>query len=210
MTVNSSQDIEINKGLTTQANIDGKKIEVSGNIWTWSNVISVSRSLIVIPIIYLHDTNGHEVTPLILGLIFYGVFSDYLDGLVARKTNTISEFGKMMDPISDKICATALFLYTVWLGWIPLWFLVFSMVRDGMIMLGSYYIRRKYHKVAMSIMSGKISVNVMALYWLTVFFFRDATNVHLFLLGCSVLIMLFSLFDYFNRYRMIMKGAQFN
>lgn len=196
--------------MTTQENIDGKKVQVSGKVLTWSNVISVSRFLVVFPIIYIHYTNGQQAGPLVIGLILYGVISDYLDGLVARMTDTISEFGKMMDPISDKLCATGLFIYTVWLGWIPLWFLVFSMVRDGLIMIGSYYIRRKYHKVAMSIMSGKISVNMMALYWLTVFFFRDATNIHMFLLGCSVLIMLFSLFDYFNRYRKIMQGAKFN
>ncbi|MFN1835521.1 CDP-alcohol phosphatidyltransferase family protein [Balneola sp. MJW-20] len=196
--------------MSTHTNIDGKKVQVSGKVMTWSNVISVSRVLIAFPVIYLHYTNGQQVTPVIWALIIYGVLSDYLDGLVARKTNSISEFGKMMDPISDKLSATALFIYTVWLGWIPLWFLIFSIVRDGLIMAGSFYIRRKYHKVAMSIMSGKVSVNVMALYWLSVFFFQDASSVHMFLLSCSVVIMLFSLFDYFNRYRMIMKGAEFN
>jgi CDP-diacylglycerol--glycerol-3-phosphate 3-phosphatidyltransferase len=143
-------------------------------------------------------------------LIVYAVISDYLDGLVARKTNSISEVGKMIDPISDKLCAGTLFIYTVWLGWVPLWFLIFFIIRDTLILIGSSFIKLRYGKVAMSTMSGKISVNIISAYWLSVFFFRDAELVHQFLLWFSVVIMIISFLDYFNRYRKIMRGAQFN
>ena len=143
-------------------------------------------------------------------MIVYAVISDYLDGLVARKTNSISEVGKMIDPISDKLCAGTLFIYTVWLGWVPLWFLIFFILRDTLILIGSSFIKLRYGKVAMSTMSGKISVNIISAYWLSVFFLRDAEIVHQFLLWFSVVIMIISFLDYFNRYRKIMRGAQFN
>lgn len=195
---------------TNTKNIDGKKVKVSGRVMTWSNMISFSRILIAFPIVYLHYINGLQVTTTAGILILYGVISDYLDGLIARKTNTISEVGKMIDPIADKLCALVLFVYTVWIGWIPLWFLILAMFRDISIMLGSYFIKSKYDKVAMAIMSGKISVNVLALYWISVFFFPDVTNVHMFLMACSVILMVISWIDYFNRYRLIMRGAEFN
>ncbi len=163
-----------------------------------------------IPVIYLHIQNDYQFNATIIALIIYGGVSDYLDGLVARKTNTVSEVGKMIDPISDKLCAAALFVYTVWLGWVPLWFLILNVFRDSFIMLGSSFIKVKYGKVAMSIMSGKIAVNVLALYWIAVFFFRDATSVHNWLLYICTAIMIYSFFDYFNRYRKIMQGAKFN
>ncbi|MFP8489904.1 CDP-alcohol phosphatidyltransferase family protein [Gracilimonas sp. Q87] len=191
-------------------NIDGKKVKVTGRVMTWSNMISFSRILVAFPIVYLHYINDYQVNATIGILIFYGVISDYLDGYIARKTNTISEIGKMIDPIADKLCALVLFIYTVWIGWIPLWFLLLAMFRDISIMLGSYFIKSKYDKVAMAIMSGKISVNVLALYWISVFFFQEATNVHMFLLACSVTLMVISWIDYFNRYRLIMRGAKFN
>ncbi|MEX0608192.1 MAG: CDP-alcohol phosphatidyltransferase family protein [Balneolaceae bacterium] len=194
----------------TIKNIDGKTVQVTGKIFTWSNWISVSRIFIAFPIVYLHYQNSLQVNAIIYFLVLYVVISDYLDGLVARKTNNISEFGKMMDPIADKLCALILFIYTVWIGWIPVWFLVFAVVRDSLIMLGSYYIKKKYDKVAMSITSGKISVNVLAVYWISVFFFPEATSFQMFMMACSVTIMLVSLFDYFNRYRLIMRGAKFN
>lgn len=195
---------------TSIKNIDGKKVRVTGRVFTWSNTISFSRILVTFPIVYLHYQNNFQITPLIYALIFYGVISDYLDGFIARKTNTISELGKMIDPVADKLCALVLFIYTIWIGWIPLWFLILAVIRDVLIMLGSYYIKKKYDKVAMAIMTGKISVNVLALYWISVFFFPDAQSVHMFLMACSVTLMVISWFDYFNRYRLIMRGAEFN
>ncbi|MEQ9264825.1 MAG: CDP-alcohol phosphatidyltransferase family protein [Balneolaceae bacterium] len=191
-------------------NIDGKTVEVTGKVFTFSNVISFSRVLIAFPVVYLHYQNGLAVNNTIIALIAYGVISDYLDGLVARKTNTISEIGKMIDPISDKLSAGALFIYTVWIGWVPLWFLVIFIARDFCIMLGSAFIKLKYGKVAMSTMTGKISVNVIALYWIVVFFFREETEIQFYLLIASTAIMVISFFDYFYRYKTIMKGAEFN
>lgn len=196
--------------MVDQKNIDGKTVQVSGRVFTLSNLISFSRFLVAIPIIYLHIQNDYQYDTTIIVLIFYAGISDYLDGLVARKTNTVSEVGKMIDPISDKLCAAALFIYTVWLGWVPLWFLVLNVFRDSFIMIGSSFIKIKYGKVAMSILSGKIAVNVLALYWLAVFFFRDAEQVHNWLLYICTFIMIYSFFDYFNRYRKIMRGAKFN
>lgn len=191
-------------------NIDGKTVQVSGRVFTLSNLISFSRFLVAIPVIYLHIQNDYQYDATIIVLILYAGISDYLDGLVARKTNTVSEVGKMIDPISDKLCAAALFIYTVWLGWVPPWFLILNVFRDSFIMIGSSFIKIKYGKVAMSILSGKIAVNVLALYWLAVFFFRDAEQVHNWLLYICTFIMIYSFFDYFNRYRKIMRGAKFN
>jgi CDP-diacylglycerol--glycerol-3-phosphate 3-phosphatidyltransferase len=196
--------------VTSTKNIDGKKVKVTGRFFTWSNMISFSRIFIAIPVIYLHYINDFQITNAIVLLIFYGVISDYLDGYIARKTNTISEMGKMIDPVADKLSALILFIYTVWIGWIPLWFLLFAMARDISIMAGSYFIKKKYNKVAMAIMTGKISVNVLALYWIAVFFFPEATNVHMFLMASSLTLMVISWVDYFNRYRLIMSGAEFN
>ena len=191
-------------------NIDDKKVLVTGRVFTISNFISFSRVIIAFPIIYSHYANNLMYNTEVIILILYGIISDYLDGLVARKTNTISEVGKIIDPISDKLCAGALFIYTVYLGWVPIWFLVFFIVRDALIIVGSSYIKIKYGKVAMSTMSGKISINVSAAYWMMVFFFRESTGIHELLLWMSVTIMVISFLDYFNRYRKIMRGANFN
>lgn len=193
------------------SNIDGKKVLVTNEIFTWSNLISFTRVLVVVPIIYLHIRNDYEPSFAIAALIVYGGMSDYFDGLVARLRNERSELGKMLDPIADKLMAFFLFLYTVFfLQWIPIWYFCLGVSRDLMIMWGSARIKKKRGKVAMSIMSGKISVNGMALYWLSVFFFPDAAKVHLYLMILSVILMIYSFIQYTIRYRKIMAGAEFN
>lgn len=191
-------------------NIDGKTVEVSGRVFTLSNLISFSRFFIAFPVVFLHYKNGQNWNWVITALIGYAGISDYLDGLVARKTNTISEVGKVIDPVSDKLCAVILFIYTVWLGWVPLWFLLVNVVRDSLIMVGSSFIKIKYGKVAMSTMTGKIYVNILALYWIAVFFFREAEMIHDYLLYFSTVMMVISFIAYLRRYRAIMNGANFN
>lgn len=191
-------------------NIDGRKISVKDDIFTWSNLLSFSRLLIAFPIIYLHVQNNYQVNTQIVVLISLGIFSDYLDGLVARKRNEVSELGKALDPVADKMMAVMLFGYTVWLGWIPVWYFILGVARDLLIVAGSTYIKWLRGKVAMAVMSGKISVNVMALYWVSVFFFPGASQAHLFFMVCSVILMVISFFHYFYRFNQIRHGAEYN
>ena len=191
-------------------NIDQKKVKVKQTLFTWSNFISFTRILVALPIVYLHYTNGQQVTWTITVLVIYGILSDFLDGYVARHNNEISEWGKILDPFADKFCAFILFLYVVYLGIIPLWFLILEVIRDFIIMSGSLYIRKLRGKVAMAVMSGKINVNVLGLYWLAAFFYPEATAVHYFLMGASLALMIFSFFDYLHRFDEIRKGAEFN
>lgn len=191
-------------------NIDHKEINVKEDLFTWSNLISLSRILVVIPVIYLHFTNGQQITWLITTLVIYGIISDYLDGLVARWTNQVSEWGKILDPVADKFCAFFLFLYAIYINIIPFWFFVIAVSRDVIIVIGSGYIQHLRGKVSMAIMSGKISVNVLGLYWMAAFFFPEAVEVHFMLMGASLALMFYSFFDYLHRFNLIRKGVEFN
>ncbi len=199
-------------------NIDGYKIQVKNNIATLSNFISFTRALIPIPIIILHQQSGEQITGWVTGLLIYALVSDYLDGLAARKLNQITELGKVMDPLADKICAVILFVYATWLGLIPTWFLGVVVGRDLLIVIGSLRIKRMRGKVAMSTWSGKIAVNVLSLYWLAVFFndwfeqvlLDDMTPVILVLKWLSLAILVYSTISYGRRFFKIRKGADYN
>ncbi|MGM0506403.1 MAG: CDP-alcohol phosphatidyltransferase family protein [Bacteroidota bacterium] len=191
-------------------NIDGRKLSVKQDLFTWSNLISVTRILMTGPILWIHASNGFESNIWVVLLILVAIFSDYADGWVARKRNEISELGKVLDPVSDKLMAFFLFGYTVWIGWIPVGYFCIGVVRDLLIMAGSAWIKRLRGKVAMAVMSGKISVNVMAVYWVSVFFFRDAEQIHYWLMWLSILVMGISFVHYGVRFYRICKGAEFN
>lgn len=188
---------------------DSPSPAVKNLVFTWSNLISLSRILVALPVIYLHADSGGEAGPIIIALAVYGILSDFLDGWVARKTGSVSELGKILDPLADKLCAFLLFGYTVWIGLVPLWFFILVAMRDLLIMGGSLWIRWTRGKVAMAVYSGKVSVNALALYWLGVFFFPEARGIHAFFMGNAIALMILSFIDYFHRFNKIRHGSEF-
>ena len=70
------------------------------NIWTIPNIISFIR-ILLIPVFGVLFYNGQLMWALII-LALSG-FTDFIDGKLARKLNQVSELGKMLDPIADKL-----------------------------------------------------------------------------------------------------------
>lgn len=192
-------------------NIDGKIIPVKQEVLTLANAISLSRALIAIPVLMLHHASGKEANWLIVALIGYAFISDYLDGYFARKFNQVTEFGKVVDPLADKICAVILFFYAVLIDVIPVFFFVILVARDLLILTGSLLIKKKRGKYAMSVISGKVAVNALALYWIAAFFFPHKEQTVAFLMWLSLILMFYSLGSYVHRYILIQKkGAEYN
>ncbi len=190
-------------------NIDGRVIKVKKDILTLSNLVSFSRMLVPIPLAIMGPPDGSPDVVFTL-LVAWVILSDFLDGMLARWMNQVSELGKVLDPLADKVCAALLFIYAVWIGRIPGWFLAVILGRDLLILLGSWVILSKHRKVAMSVMSGKIAVNILAVLWVVVMYFPNASGWVVFLMGLSIVMMVYSTAEYVWRYLQIQKGARYN
>lgn len=59
--------------------------------------------------------------------------TDFLDGWVARRRNETSDFGKLMDPIADKILVIGIFLSFVELRLVPAWMVIVIIAREFLI-----------------------------------------------------------------------------
>ena len=59
-----------------------------------------------------------------LGIFVLASFTDFLDGFIARKCNFITDFGKLMDPLADKLTQIATLISIVIKGIIPYWILI--------------------------------------------------------------------------------------
>lgn len=130
------------------------------------NLISSFRLLLFIPFLFLFNNYGsiENIRTYILILIFVAFVSDLLDGYVARKTNTISELGKIIDPLADKILVALIVINLYLLNEIPAFFFWIVLIRDLLIFIGGIVISQKIGKVLPSNLLGKLTVFSIGLF----------------------------------------------
>jgi len=130
------------------------------------NLISLFRLFLIIPFTFLFriiSTNG-SIRYYIVILCLIAFLSDLLDGLIARKTNKITELGKIIDPIADKILVGVIALNLFFIHQIPTYYLIIVLLRDILIFIGGIFITRKIGKVLPSNILGKITVLSIGLF----------------------------------------------
>ena len=95
-------------------------------------------------------------------LLVIAFISDYMDGIIARRLNQISELGKFLDPTADKISFAVVLIVLYLKGSAPLWLVSLVIGRDLTICIASIFFARKYRPLPSSNMIGKITVNVLS------------------------------------------------
>lgn len=95
-----------------------------------ANKITLFRVLLIpvfLTVLYL-DFSGHFLVA--LGIFIVASLSDFLDGYIARHHNQVTDFGKFMDPIADKVLViSAMIMFVSW-GRMPAWILVIVIARE--------------------------------------------------------------------------------
>jgi CDP-diacylglycerol--glycerol-3-phosphate 3-phosphatidyltransferase len=72
-------------------------------VWTLPNLLSLLRILIIPVLVYLLNYTD-RASGLIAALLFLlASITDYFDGYLARRTKTVSDLGKILDPLADKL-----------------------------------------------------------------------------------------------------------
>lgn len=98
-----------------------------GRVATVPNLLSLFR-LASVPVFVALFVTGHEGA----GVIVYGVAAstDFFDGYIARRTGSVTDFGKLLDPLADRVFIVALVIALVARDTLPLWLAVFVIARD--------------------------------------------------------------------------------
>lgn len=110
------------------------------------------------------------------GIVILAVaaLTDKLDGVFARRLNEVTEWGKILDPVADKIGMAIVAITLVVLNLVPFWFVAAMVARDLLILLGGMYIKKTKGVVLQSNQLGKWTIGVIAL---AMFFAMIDSNV---------------------------------
>jgi CDP-diacylglycerol--glycerol-3-phosphate 3-phosphatidyltransferase/cardiolipin synthase len=93
------------------------------------NAVSILRIIMTVPV-YILTVMGPDYKIAALILFAIAALSDLFDGWYARKFNQITNLGKFLDQISDKILINAVFIALLGAGIIPGWFVAIIVSRD--------------------------------------------------------------------------------
>ena len=94
------------------------------------NKLTISRIFLAFVLMYFIFARWPGAKYLAFFTFAAASLTDYFDGYFARKEGKITDFGKLMDPIADKILILAAFLAFVELDLIPAWTVVIIMARE--------------------------------------------------------------------------------
>ena len=176
-------------------------------ILTLANAISISRIFLTIPLVLIFEDIAYGMTGKLwqaFVLIIIIVLTDFLDGYVARKAEEITNFGKLIDPVADKVCMMVVLIYLIIVYKLPflLFFLTLA-IRDIFLIIIGVYLMFSQEEVFQSNKSGKWFIGISAL-MMVFFLVQNPLNIPGYILWTSYLIscllFIFSTYEYMRRY----------
>jgi CDP-diacylglycerol--glycerol-3-phosphate 3-phosphatidyltransferase len=130
---------------------------------TVPNLLSLLRLLLAVPFATVMLSSHPDSRIWGTVIIVLGVLTDKFDGVLARKLHQESEWGRILDPVADKVCVATAAVVLLVLGELPLWFAGMVLGRDLLILAGGLVLKTRRGVVISSNVTGKWTVGGMAL-----------------------------------------------
>jgi CDP-diacylglycerol--glycerol-3-phosphate 3-phosphatidyltransferase len=99
------------------------------------NQLTVLRIILTPVFLVLFLSNDPLLIQISLGVFIIAAITDWYDGWLARKFNYITEWGKFLDPLADKILTSTAFIAFAILGILELWMVLLIILRDIVVTL---------------------------------------------------------------------------
>tara|TARA_B110000438_G_scaffold293881_1_gene334430 strand:+ start:490 stop:1029 length:540 start_codon:yes stop_codon:yes gene_type:complete len=167
------------------------------SIFNLANFLSISRIFASIPLIFfLSNINNLNYLYFSILVVVFIILSDVLDGYFARRNSQVTDFGKVIDPVADKVCLMVVLIYLISIYQIPfLIFFILLSIRDIVLLSFSLYFLLYTNYVPQAIFEGKIFILVTAL--MTIFnIYTINETIAIILYVLSLFLLIYSMFMY--------------
>ena len=160
------------------------------------NALTTLRLLLIPVFIYLMDKN--RMMPA-LAVFVAASLTDIADGWIARRYNLITDFGKLFDPLADKLMVLSVMLMLAIKGIAPWAAICILLAKEALMLLGGLLLYRR-NIVVYAMPIGKIAQLVTVVALIACFFHEHFVSpvppVHLYLLWAGVSLAVISLVYY--------------
>ncbi|MBR5474393.1 MAG: CDP-diacylglycerol--glycerol-3-phosphate 3-phosphatidyltransferase [Lachnospiraceae bacterium] len=157
----------------------------------------------------LTDVAGAASKYIALAIFLVASFTDFLDGYLARRDNLVTNFGKFMDPLADKLLVCSALICFVEQGSLAAWIVIIIIAREfaisafrliasdaGIVIAASYW--GKFKTVSQMIMTVLLILRIPALGWLEQIF-----------IWVALALTIISMVDYFAKNIQVIKQGGF-
>lgn len=171
------------------------------------NKLTIFRVILIVPFVFilLTDYCGSAGKWIALAIFIIASLTDLLDGKIARKNNLVTNFGKFMDPIADKLLVCSAMICLIEMGKIPAWIVIIIISREfiisgfrliasdnGVVIAASYWAKFKtaFQMVMIILMIADIEAIAVV------------TTI---VMWCALILTIVSLVDYLVKNKQVMK-----
>lgn len=142
--------------------------------FTIPNIMGYCRILLIPVFLYLYyraETSKDYIVS--FGVLSISFLSDFFDGKIARKFNMVTDFGKMLDPVADKLTQWSMAIAISFRVPMMIYFVILFALKEFYMGMMGLYIMKTFHKVNMAQMFGKISTVLLDMGVLVLLFYTS-------------------------------------
>ncbi|MBE5894846.1 MAG: CDP-diacylglycerol--glycerol-3-phosphate 3-phosphatidyltransferase [Lachnospiraceae bacterium] len=174
------------------------------------NKLTILRVILIPFFVFflLTDVAGEASKWIALGIFALASITDFFDGFLARKYNLITNFGKFMDPLADKLLVCSALICFVELGQLPSWIVIVIIARE-FIISGFRLIASDNNVVIAASWWGKFKTTFQII--MVILLIADIEKLALFtqiIIWISLALTIISLIDYLVKNKSVMKDTK--
>lgn len=132
--------------------------QVTDRVFTVANVITFIR-LCMAPVALVTLLSGNDIAATVLFAVTAA--TDFLDGQIARRTNTVSRLGQLLDPAVDRLLMICAVVGLLIVGRLPVWVVVLVILRDAFLLVGGAWLLKNRGIRVPVIYAGKFATTFL-------------------------------------------------
>lgn len=142
------------------------------------NILCYLRILLVPVFIYVYFVVEKDTHYISVAILTISSLTDFLDGYIARKYNMITQLGKLIDPVADKLTQITVAIALVYKYPAYIWLVIIIFVKDLMLLLvGLHLFKKTGRHIAQAELPGKIATCVFFVVSILLLAFSIASSI---------------------------------